>query len=62
DRDNDFYLAWEAVSRDPAKLQAYLDEWVHGVPDRKAYMAKQLDLSRRLKAKPQVCSGVDYGF
>ncbi|MEK7656687.1 MAG: CoA-transferase [Elusimicrobiota bacterium] len=62
DRDNDFYLAWEAVSRDPAKLQAYLDEWVHGVPDRKAYMAKQPELARRLKAKPQVCSGVDYGF
>ncbi|MEK7746567.1 MAG: CoA-transferase, partial [Elusimicrobiota bacterium] len=56
DRDNDFYLAWEAVSRDPTKLQAYLDEWVHRVPDRKAYMAKQPDLSRRLKAKPQVCS------
>src|SRR5215212_8483506 len=34
DRDNDFYIAWEDVSRDPARLAGYLDEFVHGVPDR----------------------------
>ncbi|HEU4647436.1 MAG TPA: CoA-transferase, partial [Gemmatimonadales bacterium] len=41
DRDNDFYVAWENVSRDPAKLRAYLDEFVYGVQDRAGYLAKQ---------------------
>jgi glutaconate CoA-transferase subunit A len=62
DRDNDFYVAWEDISRDAAKLQAYLDEWVHGVTDRAAYMAKQPELKQRLTAKAQMCEGVNYGF
>jgi glutaconate CoA-transferase subunit A len=61
DRDNDFYVAWEDISRDPAKLQAYLDEFVRGVPDRKAYMAKQPEL-KRLAAKQLVSAGVNYGY
>jgi glutaconate CoA-transferase, subunit A len=28
DRDNAFYIAWENVSRDPAQLERYLDEFV----------------------------------
>ena len=62
DRDNDFYVAWEAISRDPAKLGRYLDEFVHGVPDRAAYLAKQPGLAARLKAKERPCRGVNYGF
>jgi len=62
DRDNDFYVAWEPISRDPAKLEAYLDEFVRGVPDRKAYMAKQPGLAERLRAKELMCSGVNYGY
>ena len=62
DRDNDFYVAWEPISRDPAKLQAYLDEFVHGVPDRRAYMAKQPGLADRLRAKELMCAGVSYGY
>jgi len=61
DRDNDFYVAWERISRDPGKLERYLDEFVHGVPDRAAYVAKQPELAR-LRAKAQVCAGVNYGF
>ena len=61
DRDNDFYVAWEAISRDPAKLQAYLDEFVYGVPDRKAYMDKQPAL-KRLAAKKLISEGVNYGY
>src|SRR5579872_491741 len=34
DRDNDFYVKWEPISRDPDKLARYLDEYVYGVPDR----------------------------
>ncbi len=62
DRDNDFYVAWEAISRDPAKLAGYLDDFVHGVPDRAAYLARHPGLTQRLRAREQVCAGVNYGF
>jgi glutaconate CoA-transferase subunit A len=62
DRDNDFYVAWEAISRDPEKLSTYLDEFVHGVPDRAAYLAKYPGLVDRLAARSQVSAGVNYGF
>jgi glutaconate CoA-transferase subunit A len=62
DRDNDFYVAWEAISRDPAKLAAYLNEYVYGLPDRAAYLARNPGLTRRLQARAQVCAGVNYGF
>ncbi len=62
DRDNDFYVAWEAISRDPDKLARYLDEFIHGVPDRAGYVAKQPGLTARLKAKERLSAGVNYGF
>jgi glutaconate CoA-transferase, subunit A len=62
DRDNDFYVAWEAISRDPDKLARYLDEFVHAVPDRAGYVAKQPGLTARLKAKERLSGGVNYGF
>jgi len=40
DRDNAFYDGWDAISRDPDRLQEYLEEMVYGVPDRAAYMTK----------------------
>jgi len=62
DRDNDFYVAWESISRDPDQLARYLDEFVHAVPDRAGYMAKQPQLAARLKAKERFSRGVNYGF
>ncbi len=62
DRDNDFYVAWEDISRDPAKLQEYLEQWVYGVKDRADYLARQPDLKARLTAKDHYCEGVNYGF
>jgi glutaconate CoA-transferase, subunit A len=62
DRDNDFYLAWEGISRDARLLERYLDEYVRGVPDRAAYMAKQQGLTARLKARERYSPGVNYGF
>jgi glutaconate CoA-transferase subunit A len=62
DRDNDFYVEWEAISKEPAALTRYLDEFVYGVPDRAEYMKKQRGLAQRLKAKDQRCAGVNYGF
>jgi len=40
DRDNRFYRDWEAISRDPDRLAAWLDEWVYGTADHAAYLAK----------------------
>jgi glutaconate CoA-transferase subunit A len=62
DRDNDFYVAWEGISRDPRRLERYLEEYIRGVPDRAAYMAKQPALATRLKAQARYSSGVNYGF
>ena len=61
DRDNDFYVAWEDVSRSPDRLARYLDEFVYGVSDRAAYLAKQPQVAR-LKAKERMCAGVNYGY
>ena len=62
DRDNEFYVAWEGISREPGQLERYLDEFVYGVPDRAAYMEKQPGLAARLTAKAEYCAGVNYGF
>ena len=40
DRDNQFYLEWDRISRDQATTQAWLEEWVLGVEDRSDYRAK----------------------
>jgi glutaconate CoA-transferase, subunit A len=61
DRDNEFYVAWEKISRDPAALERYLDEFVYGVPDRAGYLARVGSLER-LRADQRVCAGVNYGF
>jgi glutaconate CoA-transferase, subunit A len=62
DRDNDFYLRWEPISRDPARLAAYLDEFVYATRDRAAYLAKHPGLTERLRARQRVCAGVNYGY
>ena len=62
DRDNDFYVSWEAISRDPARLGQYLDRFVLGVPDRSAYLALLPDLRTRLRVSDRICAGVNYGY
>ena len=62
DRDNEFYLAWENVSRDERSLRRYLDEFVHGVEDRAGYLAKHPGLTERLAARAMMCEGVNYGY
>jgi glutaconate CoA-transferase subunit A len=61
DRDNEFYIAWEAISRDAANLQRYLDDFVYGVADRAAYVEKCGGLAH-LRASERVCAGVNYGY
>jgi glutaconate CoA-transferase subunit A len=62
DRDNEFYVGWEAISRDPAALASYLDEWVYGMRDRAEYVEKSAGLLERLRAGDRACAGVNYGF
>jgi len=62
DRDNDFYVAWDKIAREESSFKKYLDEFVYGVKDRAEYMKKNAGLAEKLKAKPQVCAGVDYGY
>jgi glutaconate CoA-transferase subunit A len=62
DRDNDFYVAWDKIAREEAGLKKYLDEFIFGVADRAGYMKKNPGLAERLKAKPLVCAGVNYGY
>jgi glutaconate CoA-transferase subunit A len=62
DRDNEFYVGWEAISRDPAALDRYLDEWVYGVRDRAEYVERSAGLKERLAADERMCAGVNYGY
>jgi glutaconate CoA-transferase subunit A len=62
DRDNAFYVAWEEISRDATKLERYLGDFVYGVADRQAYLARQPGLTARLRAQAHYSDGVNYGF
>src|SRR6266700_4039280 len=62
DRDNRFYLEWESISRDPARLDAWLDEWVHGTRDHAEYVAKLGETRwKSLTPTPALAAPVDYG-
>ena len=62
DRDNAFYLDWEAISRDPDKLQGWLDEWVYAVADRAEYVQRWgLERLEALRPSPALSTPVDYG-
>ncbi|GHH02152.1 CoA transferase subunit A [Comamonas sp. JC664] len=63
DRDNDFYVKWEDISRQPETYRAWLEEFVYGVKDRQDYLARlETGLLDKLRAKARVCEGVDYGY
>jgi glutaconate CoA-transferase, subunit A len=62
DRDNSFYLEWDEISKDRKTVQAYLDEWVHGVKDRAEYWEKLgAEVHERLKVRSRPSQVVDYG-
>ena len=63
DRDNEFYLQWDEISKSREKVQAYLEEWVFGVADRAAYWEKLGDeVHRRLQVGERFSSPVNYGL
>jgi glutaconate CoA-transferase, subunit A len=61
DRDNEFYIGWEKISREPAALSRYLEEFVYDVRGRDEYVEKCGNVER-LRASGRVCAGVNYGF
>jgi glutaconate CoA-transferase subunit A len=61
DRDNEFYIGWERVSRDPSALKRYLEEFVYGVRNRAEYLSRSETLTR-LTASERMSAGVNYGF
>ena len=62
DRDNQFYVEWDSIAREEEGLQKYLDEWVYGLPDRAAYIARMRRRYQELQADRQMCAPVNYGF
>jgi glutaconate CoA-transferase subunit A len=65
DRDNQFYLQWDAISRDEDATQAWLRDWVHGVDDWEAYLLKleseRPDIWERLAPGEALAQPVNYG-
>jgi len=62
DRDNTFYLQWDVLSRDPDKVQAWLDEWVYSVADHAAYLHKLgAQTLERIQPGKAPATSVDYG-
>ncbi|MFM7717933.1 MAG: CoA transferase subunit A [Actinomycetota bacterium] len=62
DRDNRFYVAWDEISRDPARLDAWLREWVHDLGSHRDYVDKFGVAAREaLRPAPAPSGVVDYG-
>jgi glutaconate CoA-transferase subunit A len=62
DRDNESYLAWDKLSQDHAAVEAWLEEWVYGLPNHSAYVQKLgQNHFDRLKPEPWLAPSVDYG-
>jgi glutaconate CoA-transferase subunit A len=62
DRDNRFYLEWDAIGGDQERLDAWLDEWVHGTETHADYVEKLGEERwKRLTPGPALSGTVDYG-
>ncbi len=62
DRDNRFYREWDGISREASTTAAWLDEWVHGIPDRAAYVEKLgPERMAELRPGPAPSGVVEYG-
>lgn len=66
DRDNQFYLEWDRISRKEEATRAWLDEWVYGVDDWAGYLARlearEPDIWQRLAPGEALSQPVNYGI
>jgi glutaconate CoA-transferase subunit A len=62
DRDTQFYLEWDSISRDHQALLAWLDEWVYGLAGRAEYVKKMgAEVWDRLSSGEAWSGQVNYG-
>ena len=62
DRDNQFYVEWDSLSRDQASVEAWLDEWVYGLSGRAEYVEKMgPSVWERLQVGDAWSTPVNYG-
>jgi glutaconate CoA-transferase subunit A len=62
DRDNAFYITWDTLSRDPQRVQTWLDEWVYGVTDHAEYLRKLgTETLERIQPGSAPAASVEYG-
>lgn len=63
-RDHEFFHAYHLATRTHAGLERWLDEWVHDLPDRAAYLTRLGDARWRTLAPSRSlpAARVDYGF
>ncbi len=62
DRDNEFYMQWDEITKEHESTMKYMDEWVYGVGSRSEYM-KKLPSEKVMKLLPRACYSqpVSYG-
>jgi len=62
DRDNEFYVQWDEITKDHESTMAWMQEWVTGVEDRRAYMKKiPAEKILKLLPRPAYSAPVNYG-
>lgn len=61
DRDNDFYVEWDAIAREAGSLEQWLNEWVYGLDGRAKYVEKMSARLEKLKPRAAFASPINYG-
>ncbi|WP_293878601.1 CoA transferase subunit A [uncultured Brevibacterium sp.] len=62
DRDNAFYREWTPISKDPAKLRAWIDEFIRGTADHNEYLERiSMERIAKLNMGSRPSGSVDYG-
>ena len=61
-RDNEAYIEWAEIASDVDRVEAWLDEWVYGVENRREYVEK-LGVDRFLDLQPthEYATPIDMG-
>ncbi len=63
DRDNGFYVEWDAIARSEEGMRRYLEDWVDGVSGRAEYMEKLgRERQEKLRPEPLATPPVNYGL
>jgi glutaconate CoA-transferase subunit A len=62
DRDNEFYIEWDKISKETMTLEKYLEEWVYGVESRAQYVRKMGGELMKLLPKNFYSVAANYGW